>query len=241
MLVEVGAHPDVEGLRHVDLDTLDVLAIPGVAEQPVGEAQHVDVLRPLLAEKVVDPVDLILVEDLVGGEVELLERLLGGAEGLLVDDTRALGQVMGPDALRQSPEGRGWYSEVVDVLRVAAQLGLDLVQDLEERAGIVGVESPAGETQPRAKLLPRAVLRLGPELLEALADALGEVLVGHVPAPVADDAVVGRHQLLLCQPEERRDHQAVGQVPRRAVKNEYRRLGMKLLRGVAVGHELPRR
>jgi len=60
-VVELGAVVDAERLGHVDLHALDVVAVPHGGERLVGEPQHVQVLRRLLAEEVVDPVDLRLV------------------------------------------------------------------------------------------------------------------------------------------------------------------------------------
>ena len=71
LLVEAGAGADPERLRHVDLDVVDVVAVPDRLEEAVGEAQGEDVLRRLLAEEVVDAEDLLLAQDLVDGLVEL--------------------------------------------------------------------------------------------------------------------------------------------------------------------------
>ena len=62
LLVEgaAGAHTDVFGDR--DLDVVDVVLVPDGLEDAVGEAQGHDVLHRLLAEVVVDAVDLGLVE-----------------------------------------------------------------------------------------------------------------------------------------------------------------------------------
>ena len=77
LLVEGGAALDVDRLRHVDLDVGDVVAVPDRLEQPVGEPQRQDVLRRLLAEEVIDPVDRLLVEHLVQRGVQLLARWRG--------------------------------------------------------------------------------------------------------------------------------------------------------------------
>ena len=61
-LVEVGALVEAEGLRDVDLDVVDEVAVPDRLEQAVGEAEGQDVLRGLLAEEVVDAKDLVLFE-----------------------------------------------------------------------------------------------------------------------------------------------------------------------------------
>ena len=64
-LVERGAALEPERLGHVDLHVVDEVAVPDRLEEPVGEAEGQDVLGRLLAQEVVDPEDLVLVEDLV--------------------------------------------------------------------------------------------------------------------------------------------------------------------------------
>ena len=66
LLVERDPVPDLEGLGDVDLHVRDVLAVPDRLEETVGEAEGQDVERGFLAEEVVDPEDLALVE----GQVE---------------------------------------------------------------------------------------------------------------------------------------------------------------------------
>jgi len=85
-LVEAGSAADRERLRHVDLDVVDVLAVPDGLEHPVREAQREDVLHGFLAEEVVDPEDLRLVEDAVDDRVERASRGEAGAERLFQDD-----------------------------------------------------------------------------------------------------------------------------------------------------------
>ena len=99
-LVERRPHRDVERLGYVYLNTFDVRSIPGPGEEAIGKAQDVNVLGRLFPEEMVDPVDLRLLERLVRDAVEFGERLQGGAERLLVDHPRALGQVVGADSLR---------------------------------------------------------------------------------------------------------------------------------------------
>ena len=91
-LVEAGPGVDREGLGHVDLDVVDVVAVPDGLEQTVGEAEGQDVLGRLLPQEVVDPVDLVGGEDAVHGVVEHLGRLQVGAERLLHDDPGPLDQ-----------------------------------------------------------------------------------------------------------------------------------------------------
>ena len=92
LLVEADALTDRQRLGHVDLHVRDVLAVPDRLEQPVGEPERQDVERRFLAEEVVDAEDLALVERLVQRVVQLHRAREVGAERLLHDDARPLGQ-----------------------------------------------------------------------------------------------------------------------------------------------------
>ena len=91
-LVVAGAPPDPDVLGGSDLDVVDVVAVPDRLEQRVGEPQRHQVLDRLLAEVVVDPEDLRLVEHLEHLRVELARRGEVVAERLLDHDpaSRAL-------------------------------------------------------------------------------------------------------------------------------------------------------
>ncbi len=84
-LVEADAVVDGQRLGHVDLDVVDVVAVPDWLEEAVGEPEGQDVLHRLLAEEVVDAEDLLLVEDLVQHVVERDRTGQVGAERLLHD------------------------------------------------------------------------------------------------------------------------------------------------------------
>ena len=75
-----------ESLAGGDLDVIDVAVVPERLEDAVGETQHHDVLRGLLAEEVIDAEGIALRE----GEIDHAVQLAGGgeigAEGLLDDD-----------------------------------------------------------------------------------------------------------------------------------------------------------
>ena len=63
-VVEAAAVTDAELFVHGDLYVVDMVAIPDRLEHAVGKTQHQDVLHRLLAEVVIDPVDLVLVDEL---------------------------------------------------------------------------------------------------------------------------------------------------------------------------------
>ena len=81
-VVETAAMADAEPFIDGDLDMIDVIAIPDRLEHAVGEAQHQDVLHRLLAEIMIDPVDLVLVDQFQQFAVQRLGRGEVGAERL---------------------------------------------------------------------------------------------------------------------------------------------------------------
>ena len=62
---------------------IDPVAIPDRLEQAVGETERHDVLDRVLAEKMVDPEDLILVQSAQDAGVQLARRIEAVAERLL--------------------------------------------------------------------------------------------------------------------------------------------------------------
>ena len=61
-VVEFAPALDSNCLRRRDLDVIDMLTVPQRLEHAVGEAQRHDVLDRLLAEEMIDPVDLMLLQ-----------------------------------------------------------------------------------------------------------------------------------------------------------------------------------
>ena len=73
-VIEAGPMADVDGFGHRDLDVVDVIAVPQWLENGISETEEQDVLRRFLAEIVVDPVDLTLIEYGVHGSIQGLSR-----------------------------------------------------------------------------------------------------------------------------------------------------------------------
>ena len=98
-LVERPAALDADALSRGDLDVIDVVAVPDILEDAIGEAEDEDVLDGLLAEIVVDAEDLILVEDLVDLVVEGAGRFEVVAERLLDNGADPVFLAIGGDVL----------------------------------------------------------------------------------------------------------------------------------------------
>ena len=81
-VVVAGPPLDAAGLGMGDLHMVDIVAVPQRLEHQVGEPEHQDVLHRLLAEVVVDAIELILLPVLVQPVIEDLGALEIETEGL---------------------------------------------------------------------------------------------------------------------------------------------------------------
>ena len=88
LLVVAGARADAFLFGDGDLHVVDVFLVEQRLEDAVGEPQHQDVLDRLLAEVVVDAVDLPLVEDLRDRVVDGARAVQIAADRLLDDQPR---------------------------------------------------------------------------------------------------------------------------------------------------------
>src|SRR5262249_18422444 len=73
-LIKAPPSLDTDGLGGGDLHVIDMIASPERLEDAIGEAQYQDVLHRLLAEEVVDSIDLVLRQHLEDLRVESLSR-----------------------------------------------------------------------------------------------------------------------------------------------------------------------
>ncbi len=87
MLVKAAAGFHAYGFRSRDLYVIDVVIVPERLEQAVGETADQNVLHRLLAQVVIDPVNLLLAHDLEQTTIELHRTGQIGAEGLFDHDT----------------------------------------------------------------------------------------------------------------------------------------------------------
>ena len=88
LLVVRAARLHADRLGDGDLDLGHVVTVPQRLEDPVGETEHEKVLDGLLAEVVIDAIDLVLAKDQTQMAVERPSALVVVPEGLLDDDAR---------------------------------------------------------------------------------------------------------------------------------------------------------
>ena len=161
LLVERAARLDPDRLRDGDLDMVDVAPVPERLEDAVAEPEDQQVPDRLLAEVVVDPVDLRLAEDLEDLAVQPDGRVEVAAERLLDDDpapAAAVVLVVEPDPAELADdlgEGRRLGGEVEQPVAARPVLVVDLV----EPGGQPVVRRGVGEValvvdDPREELRP---------------------------------------------------------------------------------------
>ena len=221
LLVERAATLDADRFRHRDLDVIHVASIPERLEDPVAEPEDQQVADGLLAQVVVDAIDLRLAEDLADLAIQTLGRLEVVAERLLDDDPAPAAVVAlvieadAPKAGDQAGELRRLHGEIEEVVPagpVRLVDGLEMRGEALETAGIVEVElvvdDPLGERRPGG-LIERQDAAVH---LEGRTD-LGPVrlvLVG-TPADGEQDELV-REQVRSPQLVDGRDDLSVGEV-----------------------------
>ena len=203
-IVEVTAVRDAEVLGHGDLHAVDVVAVPHGLEHRVHEAQVEDLLEAHLAEVVVDPEDLRLVDVLVQVGGEGPRRLEVVAERLLDDDPAVLGETGVREALHDRREQAGRDLEVEHRgLRVAHRR-------TDPRVGRVVGEVALHVAEPRGEAREDRLVERFPGGDDRRPSALDELVDRPVIDRDPDDGAV-EHAALL-EPVERPERHHPGQV-----------------------------
>ena len=219
VLVEAGAVLDRQGLGHVDLDVVDVVAVPDRLEHAVREPQREQVLHGLAAEEVVDAEDALLREDRVHERVELHGALQVHAERLLEHHPRACIEPGVAERLDRGAERAGRHRQVVQPARVVEVL-LGLGDRVHQRLRVVGVER--AEPEPGGEPVPDLA---GGGLADRGLRDLAEVLHRPALARGPDDPVVAGHQPRAVEVEQARQQLAAGEVAECAEQHDHMVVG----------------
>jgi hypothetical protein len=232
--VVVAAPPlHVDGLGHVELDVVDEVLVPQRLEHAVAEAEGQEILHRLLAEVVIDPVDLVLVP--VGEHVAVQLQRGGqvGAERLLDDDPLPAGAVLEAglvQLLADQAEEAGRGGEVEEgvaarlVFRVEpGDLGLERLVGAEVIEAGRDVVKTADEIVPGG--LIEGVTRV--ELLDVVAEPRAERLGRERVHGRAQQREAVGQQAVTGEVVERRHQQALGQVARGAEDEHHARLARR--------------
>ncbi len=220
---------DADRLGDGDLDVIDELPVPDRLEDAVGEAEGQHVLDRLLAQVMVDPEDLLLVEVLPEHRVELTRRCEVVAERLLDDEARPPGDLLAPLSERsddRGKRGRG-HREVIDAVSAELMRAVQFRQQFGEPvlAGLVG-EVGGDVMHRRGELVPGVLAkRITRVLLHGLLHVLAEPVVVVLAARHPDDREARRKQAAQLQRVERRHQLLVRQVAGRAEDDKRARIG----------------
>ncbi len=233
LLVERAAVLDADRLGHGDLHVVHVAPVPERLEDAVAEAEDHQVADRLLAEVVVDAIDLRLAEDLADLAVEPLRGVQVVPERLLDDDPPPAAVVMlvvepdPPELGDELGELRGLGGEVVEVVAARPVFLVDLVEPRGqgvEALRVVEVESLVGDALGERAPGVLVERQDAAELLERLADLGPERLVVVRPPTDGQQHELVRQQVGPPQLVEGRDDLAMGEVAGRPEQDQDRRI-----------------
>ena len=234
LLVERAALLDADRFRHRDLHVVHVPAMPDRLEDPVPEAEDEDVPDRLLAQVVVDPVDLRLAEDLADLPVEADRRRQVAPERLLDDDPPPAPRVLlvvEPDAAELGDdlgERRRLGREVEEAVARGPALAVEVVEaDRPARRRARDRRSCRAGSGSAPRTRPTPAVSMGSTRLNSSSDARSSARNASSavrPPPDPHDRELVREQVRPPQLEERRDHLPVGEVAGGAEQHEGRRV-----------------
>ena len=226
VIATAGPHPVV--FRHRDLHVIDVAAVPDRLEQRVGEAQRQDVLHRLLAEIVIDAVDLAFVEHLAQLAIQRGGGRQVAPERLLHHDAIALALLRHPGRAQprgDQPEHIRRRREVEHARRRRAEILLGRVDARREGGvGRVLVETAAQvfdlrhETRPLRGIGAAATRMRRHRLLDLAAERILLAAARH-----ADDQESLRHVAVEVQVVQRRQQLAPREIARGAKDRDHHR------------------
>ena len=210
---------DADRLGDGDLHVIHIAAVPDRLEDAVAEPERHDVLDGLLAEIVIDAVDLRFLgrgEDLL---IERARRLEVAAERLFDDDAPPL-----PRRLVEQPD----RSEPLDDRPEQARRRCEIEEDVcryvsAARQGfgqtpvrqLVVVSSAHVGRRCRQPRRPLGIVRLGREFVKVAANLLAVLLRRQRVAPDADDGELVAEQAVASQVVERRHQLPLGEIAAR--------------------------
>ena len=224
---------DAELLVDGDLDMIDMIAIPDRLEHAIGEAQHQDVLNRFFAEVMIDPIDLVLIDDFQQFGIQGLCRSKVGPErffnhqppppaAILLQQTGAA--EFAADRQKRIRRRRQIEQPIAAGRPVRFEFFGSLPQSIE-RGRIPRIGFYAGDAFEQA-FGDGIVHRTGCELAQALHQAVAKCVVRRALAGDADHAEFVGQQIGRGKIIKGRDDQPVGKVAGDAEDDE--RAGIRL-------------
>ena len=230
-LVVLSAAFDADVFGHRDLHVVDVAPVPDGLEDPIGKAEHEDVLYGLFAQVVVDAIDLLFGEDAVDCLVERLRALQVVPERLLDHDAfpalAGFGNARRAEPVDDHGKELRRGRQVEDAVAVGSPLPIHPLQLRGQPAvARLVVERHPDVGDPVGQALPDGAIDwLAPgELLHRLLHVGAELVFRQRRIGDADHAEAGRQIAIERQVVERWHQLACGQVPGRAEDHHRRRV-----------------
>ena len=208
VVVEPAAVGHVEGLRHGDLDALDIVAVEQRLDHRVGEPREHHTVQRIQAQPVVHPVDVVLGEVFVHGRVERLRAGQITAERLFDHHPGALRPAGAGDALGDAAEQERRHLEIEQCLAARTHL----LRHRRIGGGIV--EITVHVTQQAEQLDGRRGGRVHVVELERGRGVVPELLDSPTALRHTDDRNV--QDAAVDQPDQRRERLQFGEIPGRS-------------------------
>ena len=234
---------------------IDPIAIPNRLEQPIGEPERHDVLNGVLAQKVIYPKYLVLMQRATNHGVQRARGIKAVAKWLLDHDATpkpasivAAGALVGE--LRFTQSRHHVAEKAIGDSQIENRIGRRAVADLVERAAKLLVKLGVGEVAADVrhslrKSAPRRFIdvvdvepagRVPHHALEHFAKMVAPTLWGFIRPGDADQRELFRQQSSERQVVESGRHQALGQVACSAEDHHGARIRLRRLIGLRLGH-----
>ena len=158
-VVELAPGLDAYRLGRGDLHVTDMVSVPERLEDAVGKAQHQDVLHRLLAEEMIDPIDLVFAQNFQDLRIERPRRSQVMAERLFDDHAAPgavglAGQVGAAEMLDDGPEELVSHGQIEQHVAVALLGALLRKQGLQPAVDLGLGEIPSEKCHASRKPVP---------------------------------------------------------------------------------------
>src|ERR1700680_1132241 len=227
--IKGGALLHSEGLRGRDLNVVNVIAIPKRLENSVPKSQRQKILDRIFPQKMIDPIDLRLVEDFENCTVELSGRGKVVAKGFFDDDAdprvigRWLRQARCADLADHLGINGGRRREIIQAVALQVALAVEFFKAARKLCKRVRLIVIPGDVYKGLREVAKVFILdvTGGVLAHGPRYGLLKSGVAHFTAREANYGESPGERLASRQFEERRDQLAAGEIAGRAQKNDH--------------------
>jgi hypothetical protein len=195
-----------ERLCRRDLNVIDIVTIPHGFERAVGELKSEEILHDLFTQKIIDAVDIILMEATSNVGVESARRCEVVPEWLLDDDARPAstgrfvsltGEFRGAEALHDRRTQRRRSGEIKEPPPAGARAAINHLQPARQfriAPQVTAVVFRRNVGQAGGEITPCLLVARSHLAHHRLSHPRAELVVGHLAARIPNHVELGREQ-----------------------------------------------